>query len=49
MSTYISTIEKGVIVVKMTFGVGHKIIIKMNTYFIKQDSPDGSDNRAVLT
>ena len=48
MSTYISAIEKGVIVVKKRVGVGHHIIIKMNTYFIKQDSPDGFDNISVF-
>ena len=47
MITYIFAIEKGVIVVKKTFGVGHQIIIKTNTNFIKQDSPDGFDNIAV--
>ena len=48
MSTYSYAIEKKVIVVKKKVGVGHQIIIKMNTHFIKQDSPDGFDNISVF-
>ena len=49
MRTYVSAIYKGVAVVKRTVGVGRQIIIKMNADFFKQDSPDGFENRALLT
>ena len=49
MRTYVAAIYKGVAVVKKTVGVGRQIIIKMNTDFFKQDSPDGFENRALLT
>ena len=48
ISTYISVIEKGLTVVKKTVGVGSQIIIKINTHFIKQDSPDRFYHRYVL-
>ena len=48
MSIYISAIKKGVIVVNKTVSVGHEIIIKMNTYLIKKDSPDGFDNISIF-
>ena len=49
MLTYVDAINKGVTVKKKTVGVGRQIIIKMNTHFIKHDSTDGFENRAVLT
>ena len=49
MSTYSYAIEKKVIVVKKKVGVGRQVIIKINTHFIKQDLPDGFENRVVLT
>ena len=49
MRTYVAAIDKGVTVVKKIVGVGRHIIIKMNTHFIKQESPYWFKNRSVLT
>ena len=47
--TCVGAIVKGVTVVKKKVGVGRQVIIKINTHFIKQDLPDGFENRVVLT
>ena len=49
MRTYIDVIDKGVTVVNNTVGVGRHIIIKINKNFVKKDSPDGFQNRSVMT
>ena len=41
-------IDKGGGVLKKTVSIGNHIIIKTNTIFIKQNSPNGFENRAVL-
>ena len=37
MCNHVAAIDKGVTVVKKIVGIGRRIIIKMNTHFIKQD------------
>eukprot|EP00957_Ditylum_brightwellii_P125232 9546526-Ditylum_brightwellii.AAC.1 len=49
MRTYVKAISKGLAVVKKTVPVGCKVVIVMNKHFIKCDTIDGYENRAVLT
>eukprot|EP00957_Ditylum_brightwellii_P028966 2188132-Ditylum_brightwellii.AAC.1 len=49
MCTYVKAISKGLAVVQKTVPAGCKVEIEMNKHFIKCDTADSYENRAVLT
>eukprot|EP00957_Ditylum_brightwellii_P120282 9177630-Ditylum_brightwellii.AAC.1 len=49
MHTYDEAISKDLVVVKKTVPVGCKVVIAMNKHFIKCDTADSYENRAVST
>eukprot|EP00957_Ditylum_brightwellii_P094294 7179429-Ditylum_brightwellii.AAC.1 len=49
MHTYVEAISKGLAVMKKTVPVGCKVVIAMNKHFIKCDTGDGYESRAILT
>eukprot|EP00957_Ditylum_brightwellii_P091158 6940651-Ditylum_brightwellii.AAC.1 len=49
MHTYAEAISKGLVVVKKTVPVCCKVVIAINKHFIKCYTPEGYENRVVLT
>eukprot|EP00957_Ditylum_brightwellii_P186195 14174240-Ditylum_brightwellii.AAC.1 len=49
MHTFVEVVSKGLAVMKKTVSMGCKVVIAVNKYLTKCDTPEGYENHAVLT